>query len=201
MSHCLSSIFDKYNSFLNFHTNNVFLEILCMLHVNILHPVFIKYTASTIIAYKNIHSKKIYDSFSNNTVLNVLKMKSLKEFKPDLSTISDETEEGATGAEEPLDGEGPRFQQYLEDEGILDYLTLQLMTLFKSGSPINGLDRFKQNISKEAVKKAQLEAEEEAKLGQEAMQLENEALKYRVEYLETANKKMKLQIDDIKRNT
>jgi hypothetical protein len=128
-------------------------------------------------------------------------MQSLKQFKRDLSTISDETEEVITVSEEPLDGEGPRFQQYLEAEGILDYLTLQLISLYKSGSPSNGLDRFRQNISKEAVKKAQLEAEDAAKLGQEVMQMENEALKYRVEYLETANKKMKLQIDDLKRNS
>ena len=127
-------------------------------------------------------------------------MQPLKELKQDLPTTSDESE-GTHNMDEPLNGEGPKFREYLEEEGIMDFLTLQLMSLYKSGSPSNGLNLFKRNISEEAVKEAKSEAEKEAKLGQEVMQIENESLKYRIEYLETSNKKMKLQINDLKRST
>ena len=196
MSDCLLSICDKYIIFQNFDRNNISLEILLIINYNILR---LSSTQTQRLSFSIIFNlNKIYDSLSISTGFIVLNMQSLKEMNRDLSTIADEKE--LNDSQEPLDGEGPRFQQYLEAEGILDYLTLQLMSLYKSGSPGNGLHRFKHNISEEAVKKAKMEAEEEAKLGQEAMQIETEALKYRVEYLETANKKMKLQIDDLKRN-
>ena len=42
--------------------------------------------------------------------------------------------------DKPLNGKAPRFRQYLEEEGILDYLTVELMSLFKVGSPKGGLE-------------------------------------------------------------
>ena len=100
--------------------------------------------------------------------------------------------------DKPLNGKAPRFRQYLEEEGILDYLTVELMSLFKTGSPKGGLEILRNNISKAAVQKAKLDATKEAGL-QEALEIENEALKYRVQYLETENKKFSLQIEDLKK--
>ena len=118
-----------------------------------------------------------------------------------LPTISDEQEEEfIEDSDAPLNGEGPKFQQYLEEEGIFDYLTLEMLSLYKANSPSNGLDIFKRNVSKDAVRIAKLEAEKEAKLEQEATQMENEALKYRIDFLEAENKKLSLQIEDLKIN-
>ena len=100
---------------------------------------------------------------------------------------------------EPLNGKGQAFRQYLEDEGIMDYLTVEMLSLFNSGSPCNGLEIFKNNICAETMRKVKSDASKEAKLIIEAHQIENEALKYRVEYLETQNKKLSLQIEDMKK--
>ena len=101
--------------------------------------------------------------------------------------------------DKPLNGKAPRFRQYLEEEGILDYLTVELMSLFKAGSPKGGLEILRNNISKAAVQEAKLDASKEAGLQLEALEIENEALKYRVQYLETENKKFSLQIEDLKK--
>ena len=101
--------------------------------------------------------------------------------------------------DKPLNGKAPRFRQYLEEEGILDCLTVELMSLFKVGSPKGGLEMLRNNICKAAVQQAQLQATKEAGLHKEALEIENEALKYRVQYLETENKKFSLQIEDLKK--
>ena len=49
------------------------------------------------------------------------------------------------------------------------------------------------------MQQAKLEATKEAGLQKEALEIENEALKYRVQYLETENKKFSLQIEDLKK--
>ena len=101
--------------------------------------------------------------------------------------------------DKPLNGKAPRFRQYLEEEGILDYLTVELMSLFKAGSPKGGLEMLRNSVCKAAVQEAKLEATKEAGLHLEALEIENEAFKYRVQYLETENKKFSLQIEDLKK--
>ena len=98
-----------------------------------------------------------------------------------------------------LNGKAPRFRQYLEEEGILDYLTIELMSLFKVGSPKGGLEMLRNNICKAAVQEAKLEATKEARLQLDALEIENETLKYQIQYLETENKKFSLQIEDLKK--
>ena len=120
-------------------------------------------------------------------------------FKADkrLSIIRDEGEETMVNNESII-GEGPLFQQYLERQGILDFLTNELLQLYKANLPENGLDVLKHNIAAEIFDKAKLEAKrvaEEDPLFSEAMMIENEALKFRVESLEKENKLLSLEVE------
>ena len=114
-----------------------------------------------------------------------------------LSIIRDEGEE-TMAYNESLNGEGPLFHQYLERQGILDFLTNELLQLYKANLPENGLDVLKHNIAAEILDKAKLEAKkvaEEDPLFSEAMMIENEALKFRVESLEKENKLLSLEVE------
>ena len=120
-------------------------------------------------------------------------------FKADkrLSIIRDEGEETMVNNESII-GEGPLFQQYLERQGILDFLTNELLQLYKANLPENGLDVLKHNIAAEILDKAKLEAKkvvEEDPLFSEAMIIENEALKFRVETLEKENKLLSFKVE------
>lgn len=123
-------------------------------------------------------------------------MDGLKDVKR-LSTIRDDEGDENTSSEEPLNGEGPLFQQYLEDEGIIDFLTNELLRLYKENRPTNGLNVLKNNVSDKAVKQMKLDTTKEAKLEQKALEMENEALKYRVECLENANKTLSMQVEKL----
>ena len=120
--------------------------------------------------------------------------------KKRLSTIRDDEGQENMASDEPLNGEGPLFQQYLEDEGIIDFLTDELLRLYKENRPKNGLDVLKSNVSDKVVKQTIIETAQEAELEQKVLKMENEALKYRVEFLEKANKTLSLQVEKLTNN-
>ena len=125
-------------------------------------------------------------------------MHGLKEIKR-LSTIRDDELEDNLASNEPLNGEGPLFQQYLEKQGILEFLTNELLQLYIENRPENGLDVLKRNISAQLRNEMKSETQKETILHQEEiLQMENESLKFRVDDLEKENKKLTLQIEKLK---
>lgn len=127
-------------------------------------------------------------------------MHGLKEIKR-LSTIRDDELEDNLASNEPLNGEGPLFQQYLEKQGILEFLTNELLQLYIENRPENGLDVLKRNISAQLGNTMKLETKAERILHQEEiLQMENESLKFRVDDLEKENKKLTLQLEKLKNN-
>ena len=127
-------------------------------------------------------------------------MHGLKEIKR-LSTIRDDELEDNLPSNEPLNGEGPLFQQYLEKQGILEFLTNELLQLYIENRPENGLDVLKRNISAQLGNKMKLETKKETiLLHEEILEMENESLKFRVDDLEKENKKLTLQLEKLKNN-
>ena len=125
-------------------------------------------------------------------------MHGLKEIKR-LSTIRDDELEDNLASNEPLNGEGPLFQQYLDKQGILEFLTNELLQLYIENRPENGLDVLKRNISAQLRNEMKSETQKETILHQEEiLQMENESLKFRVDDLEKENKKLTLQIEKLK---
>ena len=113
-----------------------------------------------------------------------------------LSIIRDDVEEN----DEPLNGEGPLFQQYLEKEGILDFLTNELLQLYKANRPENGLDVLRHNISAQLLNEKKLKTPKQAQedpFFQDAINIENESLKYRVQSLEKENKNLSLKVEEL----
>ena len=113
-----------------------------------------------------------------------------------LSIIRDEGEEN----NEPLNGEGPLFQQYLEKEGILDFLTDELIQLYKANRPENGLDVLRHNISAQLLNEKKLKTPKQAQedpFFQDAINIENESLKYRVQSLEKENENLSLKVEEL----
>ena len=129
---------------------------------------------------------------------NPTNMHGLKEIKR-LSTIRDDELEDNLASNEPLNGEGPLFQQYLDKQGILEFLTNELLQLYIENRPENGLDVLKRNISAQFGNEMKSETQKETILHQEEiLQMENESLKFRVDDLEKENKKLTLQIEKLK---
>ena len=113
-----------------------------------------------------------------------------------LSIIRDEGEEN----DEPLNGEGPLFQQYLEKQGILDFLTNELIQLYKANRPENGLDVLRHNISAQLLNEKKLKTPKQAQedpFFQDAINIENESLKYRVQSLEKENENLSLKVEQL----
>ena len=113
-----------------------------------------------------------------------------------LSIIRDEGEEN----DEPLNGEGPLFQQYLEKQGILDFLTNELIQLYKANRPENGLDVLRHNISAQLLNEKKLKTPKQAQedpFFQDAINIENESLKYRVQSLEKENENLSLKVEEL----
>ena len=113
-----------------------------------------------------------------------------------LSIIRDEGEEN----DEPLNGEGPLFQQYLEKQGILDFLTNELIQLYKANRPENGLDVLRHNISAQLLNEKKLKTPKQAQedpFFQDAINIENESLKYRVQSLEKENENLTLKVEEL----
>ena len=113
-----------------------------------------------------------------------------------LSIIRDDEEEN----DEPLNGEGPLFQQYLEKEGILDFLTNELIQLYKANRPENGLDVLRHNISAQLLNEKKLKTPKQAQedpFFQDAINIENESLKYRVQSLEKENTNLSLKVEEL----
>ena len=113
-----------------------------------------------------------------------------------LSIIRDEGEEN----DEPLHGEGPLFQQYLEKEGIIDFLTNELIQLYKANRPENGLDVLRHNISAQLLNEKKLKTPKQAQedpFFQDAINIENESLKYRVQSLEKENENLSLKVEQL----
>ena len=113
-----------------------------------------------------------------------------------LSIIRDEGEEN----DEPLNGEGPLFQQYLEKEGIIDFLTNELIQLYKANRPENGLDVLRHNISAQLLNEKKLKTPKQAQedpFFQDAINIENESLKYRVQSLEKENENLTLKVEEL----
>ena len=113
-----------------------------------------------------------------------------------LSIIRDEGEEN----DEPLNGEGPLFQQYLEKEGIIDFLTNELLQLYKANRPENGLDVLRHNISAQLLNEKKLKTPKQAQedpFFQDAINIENESLKYRVQSLEKENENLSLKVEEL----
>ena len=127
-------------------------------------------------------------------------MHGLKEIKR-LSTIRDDELDDNMASNEPLNGEGPLFQQYLEKQGILEFLTNELLQLYVENRPENGLDVLKRNISAQSGNEMNLGTKKETILHQEEiLEMENESLKFRVDDLEKENKKLTLQLEKLKNN-
>ena len=113
-----------------------------------------------------------------------------------LSIIRDEEEEN----DEPLNGEGSIFQQYLEKEGIIDFLTNELLQLYKANRPENGLDVLRHNISAQLLNEKKLKTPKQAQedpFFQDAINIENESLKYRVQSLEKENENLSLKVEEL----
>ena len=113
-----------------------------------------------------------------------------------LSIIRDEEEEN----DEPLNGEGSIFQQYLEKEGIIDFLTNELLQLYKANRPENGLDVLRHNISAQLLNEKKSKTPKQAQedpFFQDAINIENESLKYRVQSLEKENENLSLKVEEL----
>merc|ERR1712198_697022 len=92
------------------------------------------------------------------------------------------------------------FQQYLEKEGIVDFLTNELIQLYKANRPENGLDVLRHNIAAQLLNEKKLKTPKQAKedpFFQDAINIENESLKYRVQSLEKENEKLSLKVEKL----
>jgi len=98
---------------------------------------------------------------------------------------------GSTGN---IDAKREEFRKYLEKEGVLEYLTKQLVRLYEEADkPSNALDYLKNNFNGKEAEVAQLKAEN--------LEKENQELKERIKSLESEKTDLELVIKELQKTT
>jgi hypothetical protein len=89
-----------------------------------------------------------------------------------------------------IDAKREEFRKYLEKEGVLEYLTKQLVKLMEEADkPSNALDYLKNNFTGKDP--------EDSKLKVENLEKENEQLKEKIKLLESEKNDLKLKLKEL----
>lgn len=89
-----------------------------------------------------------------------------------------------------MDAKREEFRKYLEKEGVLEYLTKQLVRLYEEADkPSNALDYLKNNFSGKDTEVAQLKAEN--------LEKENLQLKDKIKVLESEKAELELKVKEL----
>jgi len=91
-----------------------------------------------------------------------------------------------------MDAKREEFRKYLEKEGVLEYLTKQLVRLYEEADkPSNALDYLKNNFNAKENEVAQLKAEN--------LEKENQQLKETVRILQSEKADLELQVQQLQK--
>merc|ERR1712018_911747 len=89
-----------------------------------------------------------------------------------------------------IDAKREEFRKYLEKEGVLEYLTKQLVRLYEEADkPSNALDYLKNNFSGKDTEVAQLKAEN--------LEKENVQLKEKIKVLESEKADLESRVKEL----
>lgn len=89
-----------------------------------------------------------------------------------------------------MDAKREEFRKYLEKEGVLEYLTKQLVRLYEEADkPSNALDYLKNNFSGKDTEVAQLKAEN--------LEKDNLQLKEKIKVLESEKEELELKVKEL----
>lgn len=100
------------------------------------------------------------------------------------------TTKGSSGGNS-IDAKREEFRKYLDKEGVLEYLTKQLVKLYEEADkPSNALDYLKNNFSGKDSEDVQLKADN--------LEKENIQLKERIKVLESEKGELELRLKELK---